>query len=395
MSTVSFWQDPAAWSGLPHRREEADVCIVGAGIVGSTLATLLACAGRSVVVLEARDVALGASGRNAGFVATLLEPTYYRQVEELGAGLAREIRELGVRNREILKGFLDDYEVWYEQNGSMIFSVSEEEQRELALEAEALRRDGYEVEFFDHDPTGHGFYGAIYEAGDLATQPYWLVTQIMEHSGATVIPNCTVWNIEPGTDGLVVHGQRATVRAAQVCLCTNAYSQAIHPFFKGLVEPKRAQILMTSPVPRFLDVPVSAEWGYQYFRQMPDGRFLIGGMRNKFLDEEVGYNDVETNPALQAEVERFMAEHFPELRGASIERRWSGILGFTPDHLPLVGRLPDLPDVYFAVGFNGEGMGMGAAAAERAAALMLASTHPGVLSVDRLAVSPRVTEVER
>ncbi len=392
MSTVSFWQDTAAWSVLPHRDEEADVCIVGAGIVGSTLATLLARAGKSVVVLEARDVALGASGRNAGFVATLLEPTYYRQVEDLGAERARELRELGLRNRQILKGFLDDYGVWYEQNGSMIFSVNEEEQRELVLEAEALRRDGYAVEFFDHDPTGHGFSGALYESGDLATQPYWLVTQIMTHSGATVIPNCAVWKIEPGADGVVVHGQRATVHAAQVCLCTNAYSQVLHPWFNGLVEPKRAQILATSPVPRFLDVPVSAEWGYQYFRQMPDGRFLIGGMRNKFLDEEVGYNDVETNPALQAEIERFMAEHFPELRRVSIERRWSGILGFTPDHLPLVGRLPDLPDVYFAVGFNGEGMGMGGAAAERAADLILSGAYPGVLSADRLA--PQATAVK-
>ncbi len=384
MSSVSIWQDTSAWSELPQRQLEADVCIVGAGVVGSTLATLLTRAGKSVVVLEARDVALGASGRNAGFVATLLEPTYHEQVEGLGPAKAREVRELGLRNRAILKGFLDDYGVWYEQNGSMIFSVSEEEQHEFVDEAAALQRDGYQVELFDHDPTNHGFFGAMYEPGDLATQPYWLVTQIMAHSGATVIPNCAVWKLDMGASGVVVHGQRATVRAAQVCLCTNAYSQALHPYFKEIVAPKRAQMLATAPVPRFLDVPVSAEWGYQYFRQLPDGRFLIGGMRNKFLDEEVGYNDVETSTRLQAELERFIAKHFPELAGAPVERRWSGILGFTPDHLPLVGRLPDMPNVYFAVGFSGEGMGMGAATAERTAALMLTGANPGVLSAERL-----------
>ena len=67
-----------------------------------------------------------------------------------------------------------------------------------------------------------------------------------------------------------------------------------------------------------------------------------------------------------------------------VERRWSGILGFTPDHLPLVGSLPDMPDVFFAVGFSGEGMGMGAGTAERAANLMLHGTDPGVVSVKRL-----------
>ena len=388
MSTVSIWQDTATWSDLPHRYEEADVCVVGAGVVGSTVATLLTQAGKSVIVLDARDVALGASGRNAGFVATLLEPIYYKQIEDLGQESAMEIRQLGLRNREILKGYLDDYGVWYEQNGSMIFSISEEEQREFVLETAALKRDGYQVELFNDDPTKHGFFGAIYEPGDLATQPYWLVTEIMAHSGATVIPNCAVWKLEQGADGIVVHGQRATVRAAQVCLCTNAFSAGIHPYFKDLVSPKRAQILATAPVPRFLDVPVSAEWGYQYFRQLPDGRFLIGGQRNRFLDEEVGYNDVETSPALQAELERFIAKHFPELAGVPIERRWSGILGFTPDHLPLVGQLPDLQDVYFAVGFSGEGMGMGAATAERAAELILTGAHPGILSADRLVAGP-------
>ncbi len=384
MSTVSIWQDTSIWDGRPHRHEEADVCIVGAGIVGSTLATFLTRAGKSVVVLDARDVALGASGRNAGFIATLLEPTYHEQVEQLGADAAREIRDLGIRNRTIIKQFLDDYGVWYEQHGSMIFAVSEEEQQEFVDEAAALQRDGYAVEFFDHDPTNHGFFGAMYEPGDLATQPYWLVTEIMANSGATVIPNCAVWRLEPGADGVIVHGQRATVRASQVCLCTNAFSQGLHPYFKDLVAPKRAQMLATAPVPRFLDVPVSAEWGYQYFRQLPDGRFLIGGMRNKFLETEVGYNDVEINPALQTELERFVAKHFPELKGVPVERRWSGILGFTPDHLPLVGSLPDMPDVYFAVGFSGEGMGMGAGTAERAANLMLHGTDPGVVSAGRL-----------
>ncbi|HET7035779.1 MAG TPA: FAD-binding oxidoreductase [Thermomicrobiaceae bacterium] len=384
MSTVSLWQDTAVWPALPHRFLEADVCVVGAGIVGSTLATFLARAGKSVIVLEARDVALGASGRNAGFVCTLLEPDYHRQIETLGPAGARERRELGMRNRAILKGFLDDYGVWYEQRGSMILAVDEAEARELAAAAAALQRDGYPVERFERDPTGHGFSGAVYEPGDLATQPYWLVTEIMAHSGATVVPNCAVWSIEQGGDGVVVHGQRAGVRAAQVCLCTNAYSPTIHPYFAGKVAPKRAQMLATSPVPRFLDVPVSAEYGYQYFRQLPDGRFLLGGLRNRFLEQEVGYNDAQTSPELQRGLEEFIAEHFPELRNARVERRWSGIMGFSPDGLPLVGRLPDLPDVYFAVGFSGEGMGIGAATAERAAALMLHGADPGIVSAARL-----------
>ncbi len=64
-------------------------------------------------------------------------------------------------------------------------------------------------------------------------------------------------------------------------------------------------------------------------------------------------------------------------------------MGFTADEMPLVGRLPDLPNVYFAVGFTGGGMGIGPATAERTADFMLTGTHPGVFSADRLTAVAR------
>src|SRR5215210_2342770 len=106
MSTVSIWQDTSIWPALPHRREEADVCIIGAGIVGSTLATFLTRAGKSVIVLEARDVALGASGRNAGHVIAAGRGNYHTAIEQLGHPAARDLRELSLRNRAIVKQFL-------------------------------------------------------------------------------------------------------------------------------------------------------------------------------------------------------------------------------------------------------------------------------------------------
>jgi len=384
MTTVSLWQDTSLWPALPHRREEADVCIIGAGVVGSTLATFLTQAGKSVIVLEARDVALGASGRNAGHISVHFKSDYHQAIAQFGHAATKEARDLGFRNREIVRSFLDAYHVWYEAPGSITLAYNAEEARELEAAARALSRDGYDVEYTDHDPTGRGFFGALYQPGDLATQSYWLVTEIMAHSGATVIPNCAVREITQDATGVTVHGQHATVRAAQVCLCTNAWSRTLHPFFADKVAPTRGQMLATAPVPRFMEATMGCEWGYEYFRQMPDGRFVIGGWRNKFVEEEVGYNDSETTPHLQAGMEAFMRERFPEVADAPVTHRWSGIMGFTPDGMPLVGTLPDMNKVYFAVGFTGGGMGIGPATAERTAELMLHGTHPGVFTADRL-----------
>jgi glycine/D-amino acid oxidase-like deaminating enzyme len=389
MTTVSLWQDTSIWPALPHRREEADVCIIGAGVVGSTLATFLTRAGKSVIVLEARDVALGASGRNAGHVSVHLKTGYHNATARFGHAAAREHRELSLRNRAIVKEFLDTFGVWYEQPGSMTLAWDPEEAKALEASARALAADGYDVEWFDKDPTGRGFFGAVVQPGDMATQSYWLVTQIMAHSGAEVIPNCAVRAITQEGERVTVHGQRATVRAKQVCLCTNAYSRTLHPYFTDKVFPTRGQMLATAPTERFMEMTMGCEWGYEYFRQLPDGRFLIGGWRNRYVEEEVGYNDHETTPHLQAGLESFIHKYFPELTGVPVEHRWSGIMGFTADEVPLVGRLPDLPNVYFAVGFTGGGMGIGPATAERTAEFMLHGTHPGVVSADRLTAIAR------
>ncbi len=389
MTTVSIWQDTSLWPALPHRYEEADVCIVGAGVVGSALATFLGQAGKSVIVLEARDVALGASGRNAGHVFVTLKGDYHTAINLLGHAGARERREISLRNRVIVKQWLDQFGVWYEQPGSIRLASDQEEAKALEASARALAADGYDVEFHAQDPTGRGFYGAVVQPGDIATQSYWLVTQIMAHSGATVIPNCAVRQLTQQGDIVTVHGQRATVRAKQVCLCTEAYSRTLHPYFQDKVVPTRGQILATAPTTRLIEMMMGSNWGNEYFRQLPDGRFIIGGGRDRFPAEELTYNDHETTPQLQAWLEAHIHQYFPELRDVPIERRWSGIMGFTADATPLVGRLPDLPNVYYAVGFSGGGMGIGPATAERTAELILHGTHPGILSADRPTVTAR------
>jgi gamma-glutamylputrescine oxidase len=82
-------------------------------------------------------------------------------------------------------------------------------------------------------------------------------------------------------------------------------------------------------------------------------------------------------------LETYLRQRFPEV-SAPIERRWAGIMGFSVDGLPLVGCLPDKPDVGFAVGFTGHGLSFGAAAAERAVDHLLNGASIGALDAARL-----------
>jgi glycine/D-amino acid oxidase-like deaminating enzyme len=169
-----------------------------------------------------------------------------------------------------------------------------------------------------------------------------------------------------------------------VLLCTNAYSVFIDPYFVGKVIPTRAQCIATAPLDTtVIDVCGYSDYGYMYYRQTFDGRLLIGGGRKNNKAAEATSVDTITD-AVQGVLEAYLREKFPDVT-APIERRWAGTMGFSVDGLPLVGRLPHKPSVGFAVGFTGHGLAMGAGTAERAVEMLLKGTHPGAVSVDRLA----------
>ena len=96
--TVSYWQDAA-----PTRPSVRCVC-GRAGVVGLYLARLLVGQGQRVCVLEARHIAAGATGRNAGMVLTGSAYYYHEAIHRYGRDLARDLWHLSLHNREIVEG---------------------------------------------------------------------------------------------------------------------------------------------------------------------------------------------------------------------------------------------------------------------------------------------------
>ncbi len=377
--TVSYWQDKSGAQTLT-----CDVCVIGAGIVGAYTAKCLHEAGAAVVLVEARHVAAGATGRNAGMVLTGLAAYYHEAVAQYGPAAAREVWELTLANRARMFALAAEYGVPWEQQGALVLALDTAEADALEQTAQALAAAGLPGQFSRSDPTGRGFTAALVQPGDGATHPARLTEALVAASGAHLLENSEVFALQPTADGMEVRSRLATIRCRRVAICTNAYAPLLHPYFADLVVPTRGQVLVTAPVAAgVLDRPCYADWGYEYFRQLPDGAFLIGGWRHHFRASEVGYEDRVTT-GVQGGLEGFVLRYFPELRGVPITYRWSGVMGFSPDHIPLVGLLPDLPRVGFAVGFTGHGLGWGLQTAERLVALLLHGTSPGLLDARRL-----------
>ena len=377
--TVSHWQQ------AQQQEREVDVLIVGAGLVGAAAAFFAKQVhGRDVVVTDARDAGLGASGRNAGFMISGLDTYYHRAIEEYGHAAARELWALSARSMDLWRSFIADSEseVPLDESGSMLLAETPDEARELECAARAMDADGIDIAYYSRDPLRRGFHAGIEQPLDAGVQPYLLARSVLAQSGAELIANNEVYRLDCGEDAVRVHTRKFIFTARRVMLCTNAWSCQIDPYFVGKIRPVRAQCLVTEPL-EHVPVPYCgySDYGYMYYRSTFDGRFLLGGGRQHYKSDEETSED-RLNPKVQGFLDKYMQKYFPDV-DAPVAQRWSGIMGFSCDGLPLVGTLPGKPRVGFAVGFTGHGLAMGAASAERAVDKLLHGVSAGAVDVTR------------
>jgi gamma-glutamylputrescine oxidase len=386
--SVPYWLDDSADGALV----EADIIVVGGGISGFSTAYWLREAGMKVVVVDKGGLGAGATGRNAGFITCGSVEHYTRQVSRHGPGLARALWQLSQDNlrlirEEIVEGRGVDCE--FRQRGTYSLAGTEHELGELKDAAALMASSGIPVTVVDEDHIrralgARDFFGGVLYHDDGEVHPVKLTRAIAEASGATFYPHHEVYNIEVGRDEVVtLHTDKRKFRAPFVVLATNGYSPLLHDWFIDKIYPTRGQILVTDPVAPLMAAPCYCNFVLDYFRQLSDGRVLIGGFRQLAREAEVGVADVP-NPEIQVALEAFLHKHFEALRGVRIAYRWAGVMGFSADGLPLIGALPQHPQIYVVGGYTGHGIGMAFRAAQMLAGVMLRGESAGPLSARRL-----------
>lgn len=373
--TVSIWQ-----ANNRQPIQQTDVVIIGAGLLGTTAAVYLKEAGRQVTIIEARDVGLGASSRNAGFMIVGLDKYYHQSEEFYGAEATREIWHLSLKTHDFWRQIARKHGVYYSDVGSLLLAESPEEAAHLEQAARRMEAEGFQCEFLSTDPLNRGYCAAIRQPGDGELHPFDLANALFKESGAQLIDNNEVYAIEADGTEVMVYSRKAIVRARQVLICTNAYAAHLDPYFAGKVIPTRAQVLATAPFPEKIIGAVGySDYGYMYYRDLPEGGLLLGGGRKQNKAAEDNTTEDKITAEVQGTLDAYLHQWFPDVEAHSpVIRRWSGIMGFTPDGLPMVGTLPRDERIFFALGLNGHGLSLGAGVAERAVNLMLHGQAAGV-----------------
>ena len=369
---------------------DVDVVIVGGGITGVTLAWTLTELGSSVGLFESGPIAGAASGRNAGFVLAAPAQPYKEQVEFWGRSGARAVLETGRRTHQRIRQLIETLGIAcdHRAGGSLRLTLLEDETDEHRESLALMRADGFamhEVAVRDVVP-GPGadlFHGAFVSPEDGELHPVRFVEGVARaavQKGARLFSHSRVVSARWQGGLWEVRGEHGVARARTLVLATNAHTASLCPALGDLIVPRRGQMLATAPLEREVaSLPTYAHYGYQYWRQTPDRRLVIGGWRDLDPDGEVGF-DTSPNPKIQSAIEKGLAALVPE--GAPIEYRWAGTMGFARDGRPLVGWLDPGHHLAICAGFTGHGMGMAAACTLDLAQILDWKSAPGIATYD-------------
>jgi hypothetical protein len=358
-----------------RRVDACDVVVVGAGLVGALVAARLTREGFDTAVLEARRVTGGATGRCLGMVLAGLPQDYSWAVSVYGRQRAREIWGLTISGRDRLIEAAERLGVPIQPTGSLALAVDDEEADALWESAKLLREDGFDVSYSLTDPLNRGFEAALHQYGDVLVNAAVLTRALLAAEDVTVHEGTEVYALEPTGDDIRVWAHGRTVLCSAVVLAVNGYAALVHPYLAENVAPVRGVVFAAGPLEDLLlEEPCTAARGRDFLRPLPDGRLLLGSWRRR----ESLTRGARPEDGLRA----FVSRHFPEVDLSSVDR-WSGVMGFTSDGLPLLGNLPGLPQVYFSAGFGGRGLGWAFVVAERLVDAMLHGADPGLLAAER------------
>jgi glycine/D-amino acid oxidase-like deaminating enzyme len=335
----------------------ADVAVVGLGASGLTAAWVLAEQGRTVVGVDAQHAGAGAAGANAGFLMRGGARFYDAAVAVWGADVARSLWDATAHELDVLR---ERFPGLVEETGRLRVAVDDDERAEIAAEADAMRAAGLDVEHYD-GPAGEG----LFVPGDAACDPLRRVHALAEAAEATG----RVALFESTTAEEVGTGRVRCHRGEIHCDTVLVLADGALPRFAGARPGARAtrlQMLATEPCPVLPSVPapVYRRRGFDYARQLPDGRVVVGGCRDRHLADEWDAPD-EPSDAVQHDLDALAASLGAD---APVSHRWGATVAYRDDALPWLGAIDER--VLAAGAYSGVGNLVGAACARTLAALV-------------------------
>uniref|UniRef100_A0A093V3I1 Gamma-glutamylputrescine oxidoreductase n=1 Tax=Talaromyces marneffei PM1 TaxID=1077442 RepID=A0A093V3I1_TALMA len=390
--TSSYWQSEPhelADHQSSHLPSSVDVVIIGSGMTGISVAyhLLQQEPNLRVTILEARSLTSGATGRNGGHCK---EDPYddYEDLKELyGKEGAKRVVKFRLAQLDALVKLVEELG----EDAKKVSCLRRVDGLDAFYDEDAWERVKKKVEDYLEDFPEEKDVWLVHEGSDIderfgtinavgcitgpagAMWPYKLVGAVITHiSNKKHYPNLSIETHTPvesisSTESDAKHPfllttPRGDIKATNIIHCTNAFAAHLLPGLKGKIYPMRGQMTRQSAPPGFPRLGDQRSWilhydfGYDYVTQSPphstssstDDIYLGGGFLKALVMGQVSVEDADVgstrddlqNPVALATLQDAVEKRLRHGNGTKIVDQWTGVMGFTIDNNPVVGKVP-------------------------------------------------------
>jgi len=385
---------PPESDGAITRDVDTDVAIVGSGYTGLACAIYLAREfGIKATVLEANRVAWGCSTRNGGQGQNASgRLTRSQWIARWGLDVARRLHAEITDGFETFEDLVRSSPIDCEpQRGGHLYIAHRQRSLEkIAAESKFLNETfGYTTRVVSGEELRRDFVdeaeatGAVHEPLGTGVHPAKLAfgyLQMARSLGARVHTASPVQRIEQRGSSFLLRTPGGTVRARAVAIATGAYtSLGLTPALQGRCMPILSNSIVTRPLTaaeieatgfRTRQVITDTRTLRFYYRLLPDDRIQIGS-RSAITGADA------THPRhLQLLIEG-LHRKFPPLRGIEIDYSWWGWVDVSHDMMPRIFRPHSQQNLFYALGYGGNGVSYSAQAGKRMAQMIAGQTFKG------------------
>lgn len=357
-----------------------EVCVVGGGIAGLSVAYRLSRAGKAVVLLESRSLGSGDTGATTAHLSSALDEGFERLEQlhgEEGARLAYESHQEAIEEiAAVVRA--EAIECDFERLDGYLLLGPGDAPDLLDRELASARRAGFrDAEILDAIPRASFASGPCLRfprQGRFHPLKYLAgLAAAVERRGGRIFTGSPVVETGPGPDAFARTADGLTVRADALVIATNAPIHGRRPLVNSRQAPYQTYAL-AAPVPRGA-VEDALYWDtadpYHYVRLAPSGRgpdlLVVGGE-----DHRAGEGSEGERP--WDRLEAWARERFPL---GEVSHRWSGQVLEPVDGLAAIGRdLLDRGHVFLVTGDSGHGLTHGTIAGIVISALIVDGDHP-------------------
>ena len=351
----------------------SDVAIIGGGYTGLSAAYHLARKFQiSATVIEAGHIGWGASGRNGGFcsVGGVAEDTSVL-IKKYGLEDVKEYFQSQIDAIELVRKIIleENIDITIQGRAEIEVARSKQDLANLSEYAAYQRKYlGLNVSTISNEELKEKYFNSTEQYGGTALEPTFglhpmryingLAIAAMRY-GANIYTDSEVISWTKINNQHYLKTRSGCVKAKYVIFATNGFMpEHLLGSFKARSLPIISSIITTRPLTndeltahnwQTEDPVINSRKLVNYFRLLPDNRFLFGGRGSSSGSNsgaEKNYNYLE----------KVMKRIWPNWSGVDIEYKWHGLVCFTRRLTPAIGRLDDDPSVFFGFGYHGNGV---------------------------------------